>query len=131
MLPSLIDASASLEWILCLLRAETRLSDPADPRPLLPLRQAVAFEHVSFGYASGRTNLHDVSFRIPHGSFAAFVGSSGAGKSTLINLVMALDHAQRLRGQGVCILAPSCATAGRATEPACVAPATITKHHTG
>jgi hypothetical protein len=77
---------------------------------------------VSFGSAFSRTNLHDISFRIPHGSFAAFVGSSGAGKSTLINLVMALDYAQRLRGQGVCILAPCCATAGRATEPACVAP---------
>jgi ATP-binding cassette subfamily B protein len=87
-LPSLIGASASLERILGLLRAEARLSDPADPRPLPPLSQAVAFEHVSFAYAPGRTNLHDVSFRIPHGSFAAFVGPSGAGKSTLINLLL-------------------------------------------
>jgi ATP-binding cassette subfamily B protein len=87
-LPSLIGASASLERIRGLFRAEKRLCDPANPRPLLPLSKGLAFEQVSFGYTPGRTNLHDVSFQIPRGAFAAFVGSSGAGKSTLLNLLL-------------------------------------------
>jgi ABC-type multidrug transport system fused ATPase/permease subunit len=53
---------------------------------------AVAFEHVSFGYpGSGETPgsevLHDVSFRVPRGTRTALVGPSGAGKSTLLALV--------------------------------------------
>jgi ATP-binding cassette subfamily B protein len=87
-LPSLIGARASLERILGLLRAESRLSDPINPCPLMPVSRGLAFENVSFGYTPGRTDLHDLNLFIPHGSFVACVGTSGAGKSTLINLLL-------------------------------------------
>jgi subfamily B ATP-binding cassette protein MsbA len=48
---------------------------------------AVAFEHVSFGYASGQTILDDVSSAIGPGQVAAFVGPTGGGKTTVVNLI--------------------------------------------
>ncbi len=74
---------------------------------------AIAFEHVSFRYATGAHGsgpdgaterpggpdhpddtarvddvvLHDVSFRVPRGSRVALVGPSGAGKSTTLALI--------------------------------------------
>jgi ABC-type multidrug transport system fused ATPase/permease subunit len=51
------------------------------------LRGSVVFDRVSFEYESGRTVLHDISFRSEPGSVTALVGSSGAGKSTVISLI--------------------------------------------
>jgi ABC-type multidrug transport system fused ATPase/permease subunit len=48
---------------------------------------AVAFENVSFGYATGRPALDDVSLTLDPGARVAVVGRSGAGKSTLAALV--------------------------------------------
>ena len=50
-------------------------------------RGEVVFSHVSFSYVEGQEVLHDVSFRIPAGKTAAFVGQTGAGKSTIISLL--------------------------------------------
>lgn len=47
----------------------------------------VAFEHVTFAYKKDETVLKDVSFSIPRGLTAAFVGQTGAGKSTIMNLL--------------------------------------------
>ncbi|KAH8882912.1 putative ABC transporter [Thozetella sp. PMI_491] len=51
----------------------------------------IAFQNVVFSYPSrpAVTILRGVSFSIPPGSFAAFVGTSGAGKSTIMSL---LEH---------------------------------------
>ena len=53
-----------------------------------PLRGAVAFEKVTFGYDSVRTVLHDVSFEVEPGQMLGVVGPSGAGKTTLSNLLV-------------------------------------------
>jgi len=50
-------------------------------------RGAIAFEHVTFNYQADRTALIDVSFEVPAGKMAAFVGPSGAGKTTITTLV--------------------------------------------
>ena len=42
---------------------------------------------MSFSYESGEEVLHDVSLRVPRGSFCALVGPSGSGKSTLARLI--------------------------------------------
>lgn len=48
---------------------------------------AVAFEDVTFGYNEERPVLKHLSFSIPSGTKAAFVGDSGGGKSTIFHLL--------------------------------------------
>lgn len=56
-----------------------------------PMRGEIEFRHVSFGYEPDREPvLNDVSFTVPAGGSAAFVGKSGEGKTTLLNLLLGL-----------------------------------------
>ncbi len=52
------------------------------------LREAIALEHVTFGYEPDQPVLRDVSLRLEAGKTYALVGVSGSGKSTLLNLLM-------------------------------------------
>jgi putative ABC transport system ATP-binding protein len=45
----------------------------------------------SFGAASPRSVLHDVSLRVARAEYVAIVGASGVGKSTLLNVVAGLE----------------------------------------
>lgn len=47
---------------------------------------ALIVRSLSWRY-SNRTVLHDVSFEIPHGAFAAILGRNGSGKSTLLRCI--------------------------------------------
>lgn len=54
------------------------------PQPLT----AIQFEKVSFRYGTDEEKvLRNISFEIPQGSHAAFVGRSGSGKSTILKLI--------------------------------------------
>lgn len=57
----------------------------------MDVADAIAFEHVTFGYASGTPVLRDVSLAIHAGEVFAIVGRSGAGKSTTLRLINRLD----------------------------------------
>jgi ABC-type multidrug transport system fused ATPase/permease subunit len=61
--------------------------DAKGARPLPPVRQGIALEHVRFAYAGGALALDDVSLEIPVGQVTALVGSAGAGKTTLAYLI--------------------------------------------
>ena len=61
--------------------------DRPGARPLRPRPGALAFEHVSFHYGSGRGTLEDVSLRVEPGRKVAIVGPTGAGKSSIARLL--------------------------------------------
>ena len=52
------------------------------------LSDAIALDHVGFGYEPDKPVLRDISVRFAAGRSYAIVGSSGSGKSTLLNLLM-------------------------------------------
>ncbi|MDQ6943026.1 MAG: ABC transporter ATP-binding protein/permease, partial [Candidatus Eremiobacteraeota bacterium] len=54
---------------------------------LRDVRGEIVFDDVHFAYTPERTALDGISFRIPPGRMAAFVGPSGAGKTTITQLV--------------------------------------------
>jgi energy-coupling factor transporter ATP-binding protein EcfA2 len=50
----------------------------------------VQFDHVSFGYESERTVLHDIDLSIHRGDVIAILGANGAGKTTLVKHAIGL-----------------------------------------
>lgn len=52
------------------------------------LEGRVEFDHVSFGYHSDHTIIHDFSANIEPGQKIAIVGPTGAGKTTMVKLLM-------------------------------------------
>src|SRR5271166_4905488 len=85
----LTEALAGLERTREVLRERPEDQDPRRTVSLPPVNGQVVFDHVSFAYDSGKTVLHDVSFRSEPGTVTALVGPSGSGKSTIIGLVTA------------------------------------------
>jgi subfamily B ATP-binding cassette protein MsbA len=76
------------ERVFELLDLQQTVTDRAGARPLPALREAMAFEDVTFQYDDGRAPvLHQVSLVVRRGEMVAFVGMSGAGKSTLADLI--------------------------------------------
>jgi ATP-binding cassette subfamily B protein len=75
-------------------------------------RDAITFEHVTFGYGDGsRPVLRGLDLRIPAGQSLAIVGLNGAGKTTLVKLLARLYEPQSGRilvdGTDVRELAPT------------------------
>ena len=58
-----------------------------DDNSLRQLQGEVVFDHVTFGYKSEKTVLHDVCIHAKPGQKIALVGSTGSGKTTTINLL--------------------------------------------
>ncbi len=54
---------------------------------LQAVRGEIVFDDVHFAYTPDRPALDGISFRVPPGQMAAFVGPSGAGKTTITQLV--------------------------------------------
>ncbi len=70
-----------------LLDQESDIKDLPNAKPLLVKSGKVAFENVCFSYQDNRQIINKMSFEIPAGKIAAFVGATGAGKSTLSKLL--------------------------------------------
>ena len=80
-------AAGASERLFDLLDTAPAVDDAPDARPLpQPVRGAVAFEHVAFGYDETPI-LRDVTLSAAPGETVALVGPSGAGKTTLLNLI--------------------------------------------
>ena len=82
-------AAVSAERVDEVLKSETKIHDPKEPKTLPKNGKGeVAFEHVSFRYPGAEEDvLHDISFTAEPGKTTAFIGSTGCGKSTLVNLI--------------------------------------------
>lgn len=75
----------SMERVDRILQAESTISDPAQPKPVI-FNEAIRLEKVSFRYAEEWV-LRDVDLTIRKGQTVALVGHSGSGKSTLVDLI--------------------------------------------
>jgi ATP-binding cassette, subfamily B, bacterial len=81
-------ALSSAHRIFDLLDTEPQLAERNEGVHLTPLRGAIEFREVTFGYDAVRQIIKGVSFRIEPGELIGLVGPSGSGKTTLANLLV-------------------------------------------
>ncbi|MET4027163.1 ATP-binding cassette subfamily B protein [Marinobacter sp. MBR-99] len=98
-------AMASTRRILDLLAEPVNVRDQAGKNLEQPVQGKVAFEQVSFHYASSGAGVNGISLEVPAGNTLALVGATGSGKSTLIKLLLRFydpTHGEiRLDGQAI------------------------------
>ena len=66
---------------------ESPESDDASETEPHPMKGAVRFEHVEFGYRPDVSTIRDMSLDAQPGDLIALVGPTGAGKTTIVNLL--------------------------------------------
>ena len=81
-------STAAAERLFEILDTDTSLPEPADAVEKTSFDDRIAFNNVSFSYSPEQPQvISDISFELPKGQIAAFVGETGAGKSTVANLL--------------------------------------------
>ena len=78
---------ASMERVDKILKAENKIKESPNPKPLKGLNEKIEFKNISFSYDGKREVLKDVNITISKGKTIALVGQSGSGKSTLVDLL--------------------------------------------
>ena len=89
-------AGAAIDRVFDLLDKRPRFTDPAQPREMPAVAEAVEFKNLRFGYPLAESDaaaqdrglvLNGLDLSIPAGECVAIVGENGCGKSTLVNLL--------------------------------------------
>ena len=83
------------ERLMALVGRDIVVKDEPGAVPAPPLRGAIEFRNVSFGYRDGLDVLRDLSFTVEPGQMVALAGPSGAGKSTLLGLLLRFHDPDR------------------------------------
>ena len=78
---------ASMERVDKILKAENKIKEIPNPKPLKGLNDKIEFKDISFSYDGEREVLKHVNLTVPKGKTIALVGQSGSGKSTLVDLL--------------------------------------------
>ena len=78
---------ASMERVDKILKAENKIKEIPNPKPLKGLNDKIEFKNISFSYDGKREVLKHVNLTVPKGKTIALVGQSGSGKSTLVDLL--------------------------------------------
>ncbi|MCP4040846.1 MAG: ATP-binding cassette domain-containing protein [Gammaproteobacteria bacterium] len=91
-IPDIFQAMSGLERIHSLLHEKPEQRQLPNAQNAQPFSQDIRFDKVEFSYTGESKHLNQMSFTIPKGSSAAFVGASGAGKSTIVNLLLGFHH---------------------------------------
>jgi ABC-type multidrug transport system fused ATPase/permease subunit len=89
-------ARAAGERVFDILDATEERAAASNTRPRSlpePVRGAVRYEGINFGYGNGRAALKNISLEAEPGQMIALVGPTGSGKSTLVNLLPAFYEA--------------------------------------
>ena len=76
---------ASVERIDKILKAESNIKDPENPKQLI-FNKEISYRNVEFKYDTAEV-IKNVSLTIPKGKKIALVGQSGSGKSTMADLL--------------------------------------------
>ncbi len=84
---AIINAVAYLERIFETIDEKPIVDNMPGAVELPPIKGAVEFKDVVFGYEKDEVILNNVSFTVKQGETIALVGPTGAGKSTVVNLV--------------------------------------------
>ena len=85
--PTLRKGGVALESVFTVLDAEEEAPDLPGALPCPPIRGAVRFDNVIFGYGDGRRALDGFDVSVEPGETVALVGPSGGGKSTVLRLL--------------------------------------------
>ena len=78
---------ASIERVDKILKAENKIVEIPNPKPLNGLEEQVEFKDISFSYDGKKEVLQHINLTVPKGKTVALVGQSGSGKSTLVDLL--------------------------------------------
>ena len=78
---------ASMERVDKILKAENKIVEIPNPKPLNGLEEQVEFKDISFSYDGKKEVLQHINLTVPKGKTVALVGQSGSGKSMLVDLL--------------------------------------------
>jgi ATP-binding cassette subfamily B protein len=79
---------ASLDRINAILKTESQIASPANPRKINNLKGHLVFDKVCYRYGSDKpVILKDLSFSLTKGQTLGVVGPTGSGKTTLCQLI--------------------------------------------
>ena len=92
-LQNLQKAGAGIERVQQLLQTQSSIRE-SDEQVLPAGELKVEFEHVSFGYNTDETILHDLTFTLQPGKVLGVLGRTGSGKTTLARLLLRLYNVQ-------------------------------------